>query len=637
MRKKQEYNAEDIQVLKGLEPVRKRPGMYIGSTDRRGLNHLCQEIIDNAVDEALAGYCKNISVTVNEDGSVTVIDDGRGVPVDMHKEGLPAERIIYTVLHAGGKFNDSAYKISGGLHGVGSAVVNALTKKLIVDVYRDGYVHHDSYERGIPTTKLVDGYLPKQKLKEKRTGTEVTLYPDPDIFETTKFKASAIRQRLKETAYLIPNLTINYTNKRDGEETEVFCFPNGLEAFAEDISEGLTKITPIMTIHGENNGIEADIVLVLTEDGDENIYGFTNNISNPDGGTHIAGFKTGFAKLINQYCRNELKLLKDSDKNIDGSEIRRGLQGIVSIKHPDPQFEGQTKTKLGSSDANKAIEQIVMEQLTIYFDRNYEVLKLISDRAIELAKQKANSKNRVKLDSFSFEGNGKLSKQESNKAEECEIFIVEGDSAGGTAKTARNRKTQAILPLRGKILNIEKQSTDKILQNAEIQSMINAFGCGFGDGSHGQAFDISKLNYNKIIIMTDADVDGAHITTLLLTFFYRCYPELISEGHIYIAMPPLYKVGTGKKAEYLYSDEELEKYRKKHKGTFPMQRYKGLGEMNAEQLFETTMNPNTRKLKKVRYDSLVEANEITKTLMGTDVEPRKKYIEKHGSEAVVDM
>lgn len=630
------YTAKDIKILKDLEPVRLRPGMYIGNTGRQGLNHLVQEMIDNAVDEALAGYCHNIYVSINKDGSATIEDDGRGVPIDMHESGVPAERVIYTVLHAGGKFNNSTYKISGGLHGVGSAVVNALTEHLYVDVYKNGYVHHDSYSRGVPVTKLVDGALPKEKLKEKKTGTKVTLYPDPDIFEVTKFKASAIRQRLKETAYLNPGLNITYENMRDNEEKENFCFPDGLTAFVEDISRDLTKLTPVIEVKGENSGIEADCVFVLTEDGEENIYGFTNNISNPDGGSHIAGFKTGFTKLINQYARNELKILKEKDKNFGSGEVLKGAQVIVSIRHPDPQFEGQTKTKLGSIDAGKAVEAIIMEQLTLYFDRNYEVLKDIADRASELTRQKANAKNKVRIDSFSFEGNGKLTKQESNKAEECEIFIVEGDSAGGTAKTARNRRTQAILPLRGKILNIEKQPVSKILQNAEIKSMINAFGCGFGSGEYGQAFDINKLNYDKIIIMTDADVDGAHIATLLLTFFFRCFPQLIQEGHVYIAMPPLYKVGSGKKEKYLYSDEELEKYRKTHKN-FPLQRYKGLGEMDADQLYETTMNPETRLMKKVHYESMIEANLITQTLMGTDVEPRKKYIEKHGSNAFVDM
>ena len=526
------YSAKNIEVLKGLEPVRLRPGMYIGNTGRSGLNHLIQELIDNSVDEHLAGYCKNIYVSINEDGSATVSDDGRGVPVDIHEtEGIPAERVVYTVLHAGGKFNSSTYKISGGLHGVGSAVVNALSKKLLVEVARDGYLYTDSYEYGVPVTELTpEGNLPRTRLKEKRTGTKVTLYPDDTIFETVKFKADAIMQRIKETAYLNPELTITFHNKRDGKEPVVFHQPGGLSAFVEDISEGLTHTSPIIAISGEKENITADIVFVMTEDGEENIIGFTNNITNPEGGTHVTGFKSGFAKLINSYARNELGLLKEKDANLSGADIRSGMQAIISVKHPDPQFEGQTKTKLSNTDVTKAVDDIVKEQLTVYFDRNYDVLKDICDRAVSLSKKKALEKSKINLNKFSFEGNGKLAKQESNDSSKCEIFIVEGDSAGGAAKTARNRKYQAILPLRGKILNVEKKTVAKVLENAEIKALINAFGCGFMQG-YGNDFDINKLNYDKIIIMTDADVDGAHIATLLLTFFYRFYPDLINEGH----------------------------------------------------------------------------------------------------------
>lgn len=631
------YSAKNIEVLKGLEPVRLRPGMYIGNTGRSGLNHLVQELIDNSVDEHLAGYCKNIYVSINEDGSATVSDDGRGVPVDIHAtEGIPAERVVYTVLHAGGKFNGNTYKISGGLHGVGSAVVNALSKKLIVDVARDGYLYHDSYEYGNPTTELIDGNLPKEKLKTRRTGTTVTLYPDESIFETVKFKADAIRQRIKETCYLNPELTITFENKRDGKEPIVFHQPGGLSAFVEDISEGLTHTSPVVAISGEKDGISADIVFLMTEDGEENIIGFTNNITNPEGGTHVTGFKTGFAKLINNYARNELGLLKDKDSNLSGADIRSGMQAIISVKHPDPQFEGQTKTKLSNTDVTKAVDDIVKEQLTVYFDRNYEVLKDICDRAVALSKKKAMDKSKINISKFSFEGNGKLAKQESNDAEKCEIFIVEGDSAGGSAKTARNRKYQAILPLRGKILNVEKKPVAKVLENAEIKALINAFGCGFLQG-YGNDFDISKLNYNKIIIMTDADVDGAHITTLLLTFFYRFFPDLIREGHIYIAIPPLYRVGEGKNIKYLYSDDELAKYRKTHQNKFMIQRYKGLGEMDADQLYETTMDPDNRVLKQVSINSIVEANQLTQTLMGTEVAPRREYIETHSMDAVLDI
>ena len=631
------YSAKNIEVLKGLEPVRLRPGMYIGNTGRSGLNHLVQELIDNSVDEHLAGYCKNIYVSINEDGSATVSDDGRGVPVDIHvTEGIPAERVVYTVLHAGGKFNGNTYKISGGLHGVGSAVVNALSKKLIVDVARDGYLYHDSYEYGNPTTELIDGNLPKEKLKTRRTGTTVTLYPDESIFETVKFKADAIRQRIKETCYLNPELTITFENKRDGKEPIVFHQPGGLSAFVEDISEGLTRTSPVVAISGEKDGISADIVFLMTEDGEENIIGFPNNITNPEGGTHVTGFKTGFAKLINNYARNELGLLKDKDSNLSGADIRSGMQAIISVKHPDPQFEGQTKTKLSNTDVTKAVDDIVKEQLTVYFDRNYEVLKDICDRAVALSKKKAMDKSKINISKFSFEGNGKLAKQESNDAEKCEIFIVEGDSAGGSAKTARNRKYQAILPLRGKILNVEKKPVAKVLENAEIKALINAFGCGFLQG-YGNDFDISKLNYNKIIIMTDADVDGAHIATLLLTFFYRFFPDLIREGHIYIAIPPLYRVGEGKNIKYLYSDDELAKYRKTHQNKFMIQRYKGLGEMDADQLYETTMDPDNRVLKQVSINSIVEANQLTQTLMGTEVAPRREYIETHSMDAVLDI
>ena len=632
------YSAKNIEVLKGLEPVRLRPGMYIGNTGRSGLNHLIQELIDNSVDEHLAGYCKNIYVSINEDGSATVSDDGRGVPVDIHEtEGIPAERVVYTVLHAGGKFNSSTYKISGGLHGVGSAVVNALSKKLLVEVARDGYIYTDSYEYGVPVTELTpEGNLPRTRLKEKRTGTKVTLYPDDTIFETVKFKADAIMQRIKETAYLNPELTITFHNKRDGKEPVVFHQPGGLSAFVEDISEGLTHTSPIIAISGEKENITADIVFVMTEDGEENIIGFTNNITNPEGGTHVTGFKSGFAKLINSYARNELGLLKEKDANLSGADIRSGMQAIISVKHPDPQFEGQTKTKLSNTDVTKAVDDIVKEQLTVYFDRNYDVLKDICDRAVSLSKKKALEKSKINLNKFSFEGNGKLAKQESNDSSKCEIFIVEGDSAGGSAKTARNRKYQAILPLRGKILNVEKKTVAKVLENAEIKALINAFGCGFMQG-YGNDFDINKLNYDKIIIMTDADVDGAHIATLLLTFFYRFYPDLINEGHIYIAIPPLYRVGEGKHMQYLYSDEELNRYRKKHTGKFTIQRYKGLGEMDADQLYETTMNPESRVLKQVSINSIVEANKLTQTLMGTEVAPRREYIETHSTDAVLDI
>ena len=637
------YSAKNIEVLKGLEPVRLRPGMYIGNTGRSGLNHLIQELIDNSVDEHLAGYCKNIYVSINEDGSATVSDDGRGVPVDIHEtEGIPAERVVYTVLHAGGKFNSSTYKISGGLHGVGSAVVNALSKKLLVEVARDGYLYTDSYEYGVPVTELTpEGNLPRTRLKEKRTGTKVTLYPDDTIFETVKSKADAIMQRIKETAYLNPELTITFHNKRDGKEPVVFHQPGGLSAFVEDISEGLTHTSPIIAISGEKENITADIVFVMTEDGEENIIGFTNNITNPEGGTHVTGFKSGFAKLINSYARNELGLLKEKDANFTGADVRNGMTAVVSIKHPDPRFEGQTKTKLDNQDAAKAVAKVTGEEIVRFFDRNLETLKSIigcAEKAAKIRKTEEKAKtNMLTKQKFSFDSNGKLANCESRDPSKCEIFIVEGDSAGGSAKTARNRMYQAILPIRGKILNVEKASIDKVLANAEIKTMINAFGCGFSEG-YGNDFDISKLRYDKIIIMADADVDGAHISTLLLTLFYRFMPDLIFEGHVYIAMPPLYKAMPSKGEEkYLYDDKALEKYRKTHKGPFTLQRYKGLGEMDAEQLWETTLDPERRLLKLVEIEDARMASEMTELLMGTDVPPRKAFIYDHATDAELDI
>ena len=640
MAKNNTYDADSITVLEGLEAVRKRPGMYIGSVSTKGLNHLIYEIVDNAVDEHLAGFCTEIHVTLEKDGSATISDNGRGVPVGMHAKGVSAERIVYTTLHAGGKFDDSAYKTSGGLHGVGSSVVNALSAYMDVQVSRDGYIHHDRYERGIPVVELEDGLLPTIG-KTRKTGTKVNFLPDDTIFEKTKFKAEEVKSRMHETTYLNPNLTIIFEDLRGAEpEHIVYHEPDGILGFIRELNAKKESVHEPVYFKGEADGIEVEVAFQYVNEFHENILGFCNNIYNSEGGTHLTGFKTTFTTVINQYAR-ELGILKDKDPNFTGADVRNGMTAIVSIKHPDPRFEGQTKTKLDNPDASKATGKVVGEEIVRFFDRNLETLKNVigcAEKAAKIRKTEEKAKtNLLTKQKYSFDNNGKLANCESRDASKCEIFIVEGDSAGGSAKTARDRMYQAILPIRGKILNVEKASIDKVLANAEIKTMINAFGCGFSEG-YGNDFDITKLRYDKIIIMADADVDGAHISTLLLTLFYRFMPELIQEGHVYIAMPPLYKAMPKKgEEEYLYDDKALEKYRKTHDGPFTLQRYKGLGEMDADQLWETTLNPKTRLLKLVEIEDGRMASSVTEMLMGTEVPPRRAFIYENATEAELDI
>ena len=634
----QTYDANSISVLEGLEAVRKRPGMYIGSVSTKGLNHLIYEIVDNAVDEHLAGHCDQIDVTLHNDGTVTILDNGRGIPVGINeKTGLPAVEVVFTMLHAGGKFGDGGYKISGGLHGVGASVVNALAEWLEVKIYKDGKIHQQMYERGKPVAPLeVIGTCLK-----KRTGTEVTFLPDAEIFEKTYFKASSIKNRLHETAYLNPQLSLRFVNEREGEEEEItFHEPEGIIAYVKELNKGKQAVSDVVYYKRKQEGIEVEAAFQYTDDFQENIMGFCNNIYTMEGGTHLTGFKSRFTVVMNQYAR-ELGILKEKDANFTGADIRNGMTAVIAIKHPDPRFEGQTKTKLDNPDAGKTVGDVTGEEMVLYFDRNLETLKKVLSCAEKSAKiRKAEEKAKTNLltkPKFSCDTNGKLANCESRKPEECEIFIVEGDSAGGSAKTARNRKYQAILPIRGKILNVEKATMDKVLANAEIKTMIHTFGCGFSEG-FGNDFDISKLRYNKIIIMTDADVDGAHIATLLLTFFYRFMPELITHGHVYVANPPLYKaIPKRGQEEYLYDDKALEQYRKTHKGSFILQRFKGLGEMDAEQLWETTLNPETRILKQVEIEDARSASEITAILMGTEVPPRREFIYEHAKEADIDV
>ena len=633
-----EYGADQIQILEGLEAVRKRPGMYIGSTSARGLHHLVYEIVDNAVDEALAGYCKNIEVTINPDNSITVEDDGRGIPVGMnHKAGKSALEVVYTVLHAGGKFGGGGYKVSGGLHGVGASVVNALSTKLSVEVYKDGQIYSQSYKIGKPDEPVkVIG-----KCSAEKHGTKVTFHPDPTIFEETVYDYDTLKQRLRETAFLTKGLRIVLSDARvDPVHTHEFHYAGGIKEFVTYLNKSKEALYPeVIYCEGTRDGVYVEVAMQHNDSYNDATYSFVNNIITPEGGTHLAGFRNALTKTFNTYARAN-KILKDTEPALTGDDIREGLTAIISIKIEEPQFEGQTKQKLGNSEARGAVDSVVSEQLTYFLEQNPTVAKniceksLLAQRAREAARKARDlTRRKTALEGMSLPG--KLADCSDKDPKNCEIFIVEGDSAGGSAKTARDRNYQAILPIRGKILNVEKATIDKVLANAEIKTMINAFGCGFSEG-YGNDFDITKLRYDKIVIM---DVDGAHISTLLLTLFYRFMPELIYEGHVYIAMPPLYKVMPKKgQEEYLYDDKALEKYRKSHKpGSFTLQRYKGLGEMDAQQLWETTLNPETRMMKRVEIEDARMASDVTEILMGSDVPPRKAFIYEHATDAELDI
>lgn len=631
------YNAKNIVVLEGLEAVRARPGMYIGSVGVRGLNHLIYEIIDNAVDEHMAGYCDTIWVTLKKDGGCFVRDNGRGIPIDLHEKGVSAARLVLSTLHAGGKFDNESYKTSGGLHGVGSSVVNALSKKMEVKIYKDGFIYYDSYSKGVPLIELTDGRLPVLG-STKEQGTEILFYPDPEIFDTVKFKSEWLKNRIQEIAYLNPGLTIHFLDEFKKESIS-FSEPSGLTAYIKDLTNGKEMLFDPIHFKGQSDNIELEGCFVFTDSFEENIHSFCNTIPTQEGGTHVSSFKSKFSGLVNSYAR-QIGILKEKDGNFTGVDTRNGMTAVLSLKHPDPVFEGQTKTKLASSDAAKSVAKITGDELTRFFDRNIQAMNKIIDCAIKSSKlRKAEEKNKnlfLSKTKFSFEGNGKLKSCISKDPDKCEIFIVEGDSAGGSAATGRDRMYQAILPIRGKILNVEKASIDKVLANAEIKTMVMAFGCGFSEG-YGNDFDISKLRYNKIILMTDADVDGAHIDTLLLTFFYRFMPDLIYSGHIYLAQPPLYKVTTKRTSTYLKDDKALAEYKKKHKdGTYDLQRYKGLGEMSAEQLWETTLDPRNRILKQVTIDDAKEASKLVELLMGSNVEPRKDFIYENANYATID-
>lgn len=624
------YDASQIQILEGLEAVRKRPGMYIGSISSRGLHHLVYEIVDNSVDEALAGFCSTIEVTIHEDNSISVLDDGRGIPVDMQeKAGKPALEVVFTILHAGGKFGGGGYKVSGGLHGVGASVVNALSNSLEVKVYKDGKIYRMYFEKGnvIESLKVI-GECDKDK-----HGTEVRFLPDNTIFEETIYDYNILKTRLRETAFLTKNLKIKLKDKREENKEDTFHYEGGIKEFVEYINKDKKEIyDKVIYTEGERLGVYVEIAMQHNDSYTESIYTFVNNINTPEGGTHLTGFKNALTKTFNEYARKN-KILKENEENLAGEDIREGLTAIVSVKVSEPQFEGQTKQKLGNSEAQLAVNSILSEQLTYFLEQNPQIAKNICEKAIMAARARAAARKardltrrKSALDGLNLPG--KLSDCSSKNPLECEIFIVEGDSAGGSAKSARNRETQAILPLRGKILNVEKARLDKIYSNNEIRSMITAFGTGIND-----EFDLSKLKYNKIIIMTDADVDGAHISTLMLTFIYRFMPQLIEEGHVYLAQPPLYKLEKNKKIWYAYSDEELNSILMEvgRDSSNKIQRYKGLGEMDAEQLWETTMDPERRILLKVMIDKeqTSETDLVFSTLMGDEVEPRRKFIEEN--------
>lgn len=631
MSKSNDYTADQIQILEGLEAVRKRPGMYIGSTSSKGLHHLVYEIVDNAVDEALAGYCTEIFVQINEDNSITVIDNGRGIPVGINtKSGLTGVEVVFTILHAGGKFGGGGYKVSGGLHGVGASVVNALSEWLEVKVFQDGKVYEQRYERGkvMFPLKVVD------ECPADKTGTEVKFLPDKEIFEETVYDYNILKQRLREMAFLTKNIKITLKDVRDDNHKEkVFHYEGGIKEYVKYLNKGNDALYDnIIYCEGTKDDVYVEVAFQHNNGYTDNVYGFVNNITTPEGGTHVTGFRNAVTKTFNDYARTN-KILKDKDQNLSGEDIREGLTAIISIKIQDPQFEGQTKQKLGNTEARGAVESVVTEQLTYFLEQNPSVAKVICEKSIlaQRAREAARhardfTRRKTALDGFKLPG--KLADCSDKDPSHCEIFIVEGDSAGGSAKSARKRETQAILPLRGKILNVEKARLDRILGNAEIRAMITAFGTGIHED-----FDISKLRYDKIIIMTDADVDGAHISTLLLTFFYRFMPDLIKDGHVYLAQPPLFKLEKNKKVWYAYSDEELADILKEvgRDQNNKIQRYKGLGEMDASQLWETTMDPEKRILKKVIYDDefASEIDVTFSTLMGDKVEPRREFIEEN--------